>query len=201
MIAYPLETVITYKNVQYELDMAFDNVLRMFDLQKEELFSDIEKVEMSLDLLIKTPVKDLSLQDKADLLTLIFKGFISTGKSNKSDTKIFDFEQDAAYIYSSFMLDYGMDLVDQQGKLDWRKFIALFQGLSQRTKIREIMEIRSKPLPEPTKYNAKEIQALQEAKAYYAIKLSEAEAEASLQRGIDRLANYLERVAVKAGEK
>ena len=105
--------------------------------------------------------------------------------------KVFDFVQDARYIYSSFLMDYGVDLVEQRGKLDWRKFIALFQGLSDRTKIREVMTIRQRKIPAPTKYNADEIRALQEAKAYYALEISAEEAEEQFQRGLNNLADTL----------
>lgn len=199
MIAYPLEHHIEYNGKRYSIDLSFDNILRMFDLQKEELFSDVEKLSLSVEMLIGK--NNLSTQEKAEIFKLIFEEFISTGKKSKDNTKIIDFNQDAPYIYASFLTDYSIDLVEVQGSLDWRKFIALFQGLSERTKMREIMAIRSKPLPKPTKYNQEEIQALREAKAYYAIKLTEAEAEESFQKGLDRLAESLARRAKKAGEK
>lgn len=199
MIAYPLEHHIEYNGKRYEVDLAFDNILRMFDLQKEEFFTDAEKLDLSMEMLIGK--NNLATAEKVDLFKSIFEQFISTGKSSKSDTKVVDFNQDAPYIYASFLMDYGVDLVEMQGSLDWRKFTALFQGLSERTKMREIMAIRSKPLPKPTKYNQEEIQALQEAKAYYAIKLTEAEAEESFQRSLDKFADSLARRAKKAGEK
>lgn len=199
MIAYPLDRYIEYNGKRYEVDLAFDNILRMFDLQKEELFTDTEKLDLSLEMLIGK--NSLLVTEKAELFKLIFEQFISTGKGSKSDTKVVDFNQDAPHIYASFLMDYGIDLVEMQGSLDWRKFIALFQGLSGRTKMREIMTIRSKPLPKPTKYNQEEIQALQEAKAYYAIKLTEAEAEEAFQKSLDKFADSLARRAKKAGEK
>jgi hypothetical protein len=94
-------------------------------------------------------------------------------------------------------MDYGLDLIEQQGKLDWRKFIALFQGLSERTKIREIMAIRARKIPKYTKYNADEIRSLQEAKAFYALDISEEEAAKNLQRGLAKLAGTLRSRAVR----
>lgn len=96
--------------------------------------------------------------------------------------KLFDFEEDGEYIYASFMQDYGIDLVDMQGKLPWQRFIALFQGLSDNTKIKEVMRIRGMEIPEPTKTNRKEIQNLMELKTYYALGYKEDNGKEGLER-------------------
>jgi hypothetical protein len=89
------------------------------------------------------------------------------------------------------MMDYGIDLVDMQGKLHWQKFISLFQGLSERTKIREVMAIRSKPIPNPDKHNQEYIKNLMELKAFYALEISQAEREHNFQQGLKKLAQTL----------
>ena len=78
-------------------------------------------------------------------------------------------EKHAEYIYASFLQDYGMDLVREQGKLHWKQFVALFQGLTSRTKIKEIMRIRVMDVPESNGHNQKEIQNIMELKSYYAL--------------------------------
>lgn len=200
MIAYPCENTIFYCGKEIILNLAFDVVIRMYDLLREDLFSDSEKLEISLQMLIKNyrKIKKMSIKDKVNIQKIILKNFISVKSKNTGDNeKTFDFNQDANYIYASFMLDYGIDLIEQQGLLDWRKFIALFQGLSDKTKIKEVMSIRTRKIPKQTQYNAEEIQSLQKAKAYYALEISAEEAEERFQIGLDKLAKTLEKRAVK----
>lgn len=198
MIAYKLDNSVKFKGRVFKLNLAFDVVLRVFDLQKDTGFDSAEKFNLMLDMLIKNQkrLKHLTYEEQAELLQCIFSEFILTkSKKTTSNTKLVDFAQDSNYIYSSFYLDYGIDLQAMQGKLDWRKFIALFQGLSDRTKIKEVMGIRARPIPEMTKYNQKEIANLHELKAYYALDISAEEAEQSFQQSLDKFANKLANMA------
>ena len=183
------ESEIIFNNKKYRLNLAYDNILRVFKLQKDSLFSEVEKIALAAKMLTFNKSRKLSISDQSQLLVNIFNNFVA-GKSNKgtSTQKLFDFEQDAPYIYAAFMQSYHINLIKQQGKLDWREFIALFQGLPESTKIREIMEIRGRKMPKPDKYNAEEIKALHEAKAFFALEYTEKEAEESFQQGLDRLA-------------
>lgn len=54
---------------------------------------------------------------------------------------IYDFEEDADYIYSSFLECYGIDLTEV--RMHWWKFKALFNGLSEETMMKKIMHYRS----------------------------------------------------------
>lgn len=179
---------------KYKINLAFDVVLEVQNLFKEDL-TDIEKIETALNMLVinKGAFKKLTIQQKNDLLTEIFQEFIimKSKRQPKDSRKVFDFEEDGEYIYASFYMDYGIDLINQQGKLHWKKFIALFQGLSSKTKIKEIMNIRGREIPCPTKYNQKEIQNLRELKAYYALD----DMEKDYQDSLNALWGTLERMA------
>ena len=109
----------------------------------------------------------------------------------KSPVPILDFEEDGEYIYASFMQDYGVDLIDMQGKLSWRKFIVLFDGLSEDTKIKRVMKIRSMELPAFTGKNQKQIQDILELKSYYALPVR----GGGEQHGLDSLFSALEGMA------
>lgn len=173
---------------EYGLNLAFDNVLKVLELFRDDLLSSYEKYEFALAMLVndkKSP--------PVESVEVIFNEYISLNKNkgNSGKLKTFDFEQDSIYIYSSFMTDYGIDLFNQQGKLHWWKFISLFQGLSDKTKMREVMNIRQRPVPEPNKYNAEEIRRLYELKAYYALDISQEEREQNFRSGIEHLAGVL----------
>lgn len=59
----------------------------------------------------------------------------------KSDVIAFDFDIDADLIYSAFMQQYGIDLVDTD--MHWYKFLALMQGLSDDTKLGKVIGYRT----------------------------------------------------------
>ncbi|NFO30422.1 hypothetical protein FDB41_06670 [Clostridium botulinum] len=63
-------------------------------------------------------------------------------KSNSNNSKIFDYEKDANYIYSAFLSQYNIDLQEIK-YLHWWKFKALFDSLSDDNKIVEIMRYRA----------------------------------------------------------
>jgi len=168
--------------------MPFDTVLRVLDLQRDTLFLPHERLALSVKILAGKQATKLPVEKQQELISKIFDEYINDNSHPvKPGPRVLDFTQDAEAIYASFRQAYGIDLYEEQGRMDWRIFMALFQGLPENTKIREIMSIRGREIPEPTKYNAKEIAALMEAKAYYAIRISEDEAEQAFQSGVDRL--------------
>ena len=114
-------------------------------------------------------------------------------------SRALDFEQDAGYILASFRQAYGIDLYAERGRLDWRVFIALFNGLPDDTKIREVMKIRAQKIPERTKHNSEQVDALVKAKMAYALRFSEEEAEATFQRGVNKLVGTLMSMAARGG--
>lgn len=61
--------------------------------------------------------------------------------NNEKSQRIYDFEFDSDYIYAAFMQQYGIDLC--QTDMHWWKFKALFAGLTDGTKIADIMQVRA----------------------------------------------------------
>ena len=178
---------------KYRLNLAFDNVLRVFEVNRNELFAPNERQALMLDLLVGAPARRLNAEKQAALLRAIMDDFIARddGAKTGGGGRILDFTQDAPYIYASFAMAYGVDLYAEMGRMDWRVFVALFQGLPDDAKIKEIMRIRKRPVPAQTKNNKAEIDALLEAKAFYALRVTDREAESDFQAGVDRLADSL----------
>lgn len=58
-----------------------------------------------------------------------------------SDVIALDYEIDAEYIYSAFLGQYGIDLVDIE-ELHWHKFLALLKGLKEDEMLTKIMTYR-----------------------------------------------------------
>lgn len=62
-------------------------------------------------------------------------------KRKRSKGPYYSFEQDAPYIYTAFQEQYGIDLADIE-YMHWWKFSALFESLSDKTKMGQIMYYR-----------------------------------------------------------
>lgn len=188
---------LEYKGKVYKVNPAFDTVLRIQNLFDETGLSERDKIMHALSMLLtkgRIRVKTLSLRDKTELLNRIYDQFVKGPKKpHRNEPAVLDFEADGEYIYSSFLFDYGIDLKDEQGKLEWRKFIALFQGLSEHTKIREIMRIRRMDIPAYNGHNSKEIQNIRELKSFYSLPIKGGGGE----KGLDRLFSALEAMATR----
>lgn len=196
----PLRDEVVFERRKYLIYAPFDRVLEVQRLFREEELPDLVKVQQAIKMLTVNNRRALHIPPEMmqALLKEIFEQCINTQKRPDARTgkpPVLDFDYDAEYIYASFMLDYGIDLIDMQGKLHWKKFISLFHGLSEQTKIREVMRIRSMEIPSFTGKNGKAIQEIQELKSYYALPIRGGGGQESL----DALFSTLERMAVKNG--
>lgn len=191
-----IDDVVYLGRCKFKIVPAFDTVLKIQRLFKEENLDDECKIEQSLKMLVKNrfKLKLLTFKDKQNLLNIIFNDCINTKSRPPTRQKmtVLDFDYDAEYIYASFMLDYGIDLTETCGRLSWRKFIALFEGLSEKTKIREVMRIRSMEIPQYNGRNQSQIQEIQELKSYYALPVR----GGGGQQGLNALFSTLEQMVV-----
>lgn len=149
----------------YRLDFDFRNVLRMMEtLGRDDLVPEARDY-LAIKCLTKHPrnVKAVlsAVQD------LLFE------KTPASGERVTSFEQDAGLIRTAFRQVYGIDLFT--AKLHWLAFVELLQNLPEGNKYEEIVGIRARPMPAPTKYNQKEREWLMKAKQAYTLHLTEAE--------------------------
>lgn len=193
----PLSSSIVWDGRRIPLNLSYDTVLMVYEVWQDGAFTDADKVDICLGLLVtgwrgNRLIEACKWRERVDMLSSIFREHINTEqKTGAKKERTFDFTQDAEYIFASFFMDYGIDLIQEQGRLDWRKFIALFSGLSDKTKMREVIAVRSRPMPKPTQHNAAEITALKEAKEYYALKTPFTEKEENFCDGLSQLFKIL----------
>ena len=189
------DSTVLFRGREYRLDLSYDSVLNVQRMFREKKLDGTDMLVASLRILgiPEKDIRQLDWQGRSGLLEQICQEKITTRPRPRigKQQKLFDFEEDGEYIYASFLQDYGMDLIEQQGRLPWQRFIALFQGLSDKTKIKEVMRIRGMELPVPDRNNQKEIQNLMELKAYYALGYREDNGK----EGLDRLFSTLEGMA------
>lgn len=190
------EAAITYKGKKYRLDLAYDTVLSANYVATNPDIDIEDKLWLVTELLVKRKVRLLT-EDSYRLIEAIYKEKINfqTRPAQRPRPKVVDFMLDGDYIFASFYQDYGIDLLEQQGKLQWKKFIVLFQGLSEKTKIREIMRIRSMKVPPYNGKNQEERQQILDLKSFYALPVN----GGGGQEGLDRLWNALESMATREG--
>lgn len=172
-------------------DFDFRNVLDMTDtLARDDLMPEA-RVYLALRCVLRHPKR---LAETLEAVQRVL--FPATCKSANKD-KITDFEQDADLIRAAFRQVYGIDLY--RDKLHWLEFSSLLAGLPEGNRYTDVLGIRARPLPAPTKWNGEERRALMKAKAEYAVKLSDKEQTESLENGLRSVAMGLLALAEKGG--
>lgn len=192
-LSQPCPRSIEVGGICYTLNLSFDRVLSAFELLSSDELEGIDSFDVIFDWFVIAPkVKNLSV--RADVVNEIFDKLINFDK-NTSDTEAetISFEQDAPFIYAAFRQAYGIDLFQEQGKLQWWEFVALLGALPSDTRLSDIIDIRIRPVPAPNGRNQKQISALLKLKAQYAIK--NPVNKQSAQDGWERLWGILEKQA------
>lgn len=162
-LAYHPKDKIKIDGEFYDLNLAYDNVLRLFDLLEDEQVSGARKINVALEMLTGSKFESYTLDEKNELLEQLFAETIGNPKEKAEQSvdiagnpmpddqedvdKNFSIKQDAGFIFASFMSDYGIDLIEQQGKMSWAKFNALLSGLSDNSKFMRVVDIRTRELP------------------------------------------------------
>lgn len=160
---------VTVDGKKYKCDFDFRNVLRMLDLlQREDILPDAREYHcIKCVCSHRMPAKTVSKVYHA-ITDLLFD------KRPETDEKrLTSFEQDAPLIRAAFRQVYGIDLF--RDRLTWFEFTELLQNLPEGNRYEDVIGIRAKPLPAPTKYNAKEREWLMKAKQSVALHLTDAE--------------------------
>lgn len=115
----------------------------------------IEENELTEDIIMKTlelyyPKIPLDVDQAINYIFWFYTCGKSEDENNNSkptgnNKKIYDYEEDSAYIYSAFLSQYKIDLQDIE-YLHWWKFKALFESLNEDNEIVKIMQYRSMDL-------------------------------------------------------
>lgn len=193
-ILYIDDSKIKYNEKIYNVNIAFNRMLKAIDILEDKDLEGSEKIIYLYECFVDEKYK-CSLNDKAGIVNKIMEHankFFKDRKSSDSEV-LMDIKQDFEYIYSSFMMDYHIDLIDEIDKLSWIKFISLLNGFSSKTKMSEVIKIRCMTIPKPTKDNSKERENVIKLKAYYALKNS----KNNFQEQLNELFGVLKTLAKK----
>ena len=183
---------VTVRGRFYKLDLDFRNVLNMTETLARDDLLPAARDWLALKCIMKRP------KHVTETL-LAAKGILFPGTKKSADkAKITDFTQDADLIRAAFRQVYGIDLY--RDRLHWLEFSALLAGLPEGNRYNDVLGIRARPLPAPTKYNAEERRWLIQAKADLAIRMTDKERERTYENGLRGLAESLLAMAQKGGE-
>lgn len=169
---------------KYKVDMSFDNILNLTEMLNDKDLSDELQILLGIEMLFDEPL-DMPIDEQAEIFFEAYQSLIGNDadkdleydllgnpmprQNEEESEQLYDLQQDAEYIYASFMQDYGIDLIEQQGELHWYKFRALLAGLSDNTKFKKVIEIRQMPLP-TGKGSSKQRAEVEKLKRAYALK-------------------------------
>lgn len=173
-------SAIKFDGETYQINLAFDNVIKYLELVED----DGENKELEA---LKLFFGDQEIPLDPDFIESSFKLINETitksayqGNSSKdwsmniAPQHIYSYEQDADAIYSSFMMQYHIDLLKERGKMHWCVFRALFDGLGEDTPIQRIIELRQKNLADVPDEQRGRVMQLQQ---YYSLKLKKPKTE------------------------
>lgn len=173
-------SAIKFDGETYQINLAFDNVIKYLELVEDD--SENKELE-ALKLFFgnqEIPLDPDFIESSFKLINETITKSAYQGNSSKdwsmniAPQHIYSYEQDADAIYSSFMMQYHIDLLKERGKMHWCVFRALFDGLNEDTPIQRIIELRQKNLTDVPDEQRGKVMQLQQ---YYALKLKKPKTE------------------------
>ncbi|MGM2815374.1 Gp15 family bacteriophage protein [Bacillus cereus group sp. Bce007] len=171
-----------WNGIRFELNLSFDNVLLLFELFDDENVNERMKFDIALNMLVvdKVSINQLDGEQKAQFLIGILKDKLDIDLEDLAKHKekeqeeekeptipTVDFVVDAERIFSSFLFDYNVDLIEQQGKMQWNKFISLFRNLSSKSPMGQALHYRTCEIPKKDKHNDEERKRIKKMKEIY----------------------------------
>lgn len=165
----------------YKCDFDFRNVLKMLEIMRRD---DLEFAARDYHCAKCVFRGHLPLSRAAKVYSAICS--ILFEKTPENDGKrVMSFEQDAPLIRAAFRQTYQIDLFRE--KLTWFEFTELLHALPDGNRFTEVVGIRARPIPAPTKWNGKEREALLKAKQTVALHLDEKEREKKYEADVARI--------------
>ena len=177
----------------YRVNLDFRNVLDMLGVMaREDLIPDARDY-LALKCVMRRPPRNAD--QCANVLSAVCGVCFKAPTKPTHGPKMTDFEQDADLIRAAFLQVYHINLWRDQ--LHWLEFTALLDALPEGSRYADVLGIRARPMPAPTKYNAELRQWLAKAKAECAVRMTDREAENSYQSGLRMMAEGLLMMAKK----
>lgn len=184
--AYGIDDRIEIKGKVYYLNLAYDSVLRFLDLLQDGEVSEHFRRATAIKILFrKDQAPELTQSEQEQVIKEVVKThilmekpsmiFASMGNQNTKKKEYYSLLEDADIIFASFFYDYQIDLINERGRLHWKKFKALLNGLSDQTKLAQVISIRKWAPGEHT--SAEETKMMRELQKFYSLDVTQQDAE------------------------
>ncbi len=170
----------------YKMDFNFRNVLRMIEILDDTSLMPGAMAYNALHCLCKRPKNVFKVLEAV-------KGLLFTAPRKNGGQRVTDWVQDAGLIRAAFRQAYGIDLY--RDDLHWIEFTELLNAIPEGSRYSEIVGIRAKPMPEPTKWNQKEREWLIKAKADYALDMTKEEQAEQYRKDVANIVAFLSKMA------
>ena len=167
----------------WRLRTDFRQVLRALDMLGDARLMPSLRTEAALRQLIHGRLPGTQPERQALLDTVLALLCPASGKGGSK--QVMSMEQDADMIRAAFLQVYGIDLT--RARLHWCIFRELLGCIPTGTRLSDVIDIRTRPLPTPNKHNAESIRQLREAKAFYALQLDDAQTRARYEQTANNL--------------
>ena len=189
-----LPDAVTVNGKRFRCDFDFRNVLNMMEvLENKKIIYEARKY-VALKCVMRRVPRDANAALKAVAETLFKR---EEGPKN-GKKPVISFRQDADMIRAAFLQAYGIDL--WTARLHYLRFTELLSNLPENCRYSEVINIRAREIPAPTKYNAKERENLMRLKIQYAIHMTEEEQEDQYQKDVQDIFRGLMAYAEKGVE-
>lgn len=182
---------VTAGGKTYRVDLDFRNVLRMIDVLGREEMLPSARDYVALKCVMKRPPRN------AGPVLAALRDVLFSADSEPAEQKLTDFEQDADLIRAAFLQAFGINL--WRDRVHWLEFTGLLGALPEGSRYADILGIRARPMPKPTKYNAEERAWLAKAKLTHAVRMTEREAQNKYSTDLQRIATAMIGLAKKGG--
>ena len=172
---------VTVDGKFFPCDFDFRNVLKMTDIMtREDITPDAREYLCVKCVYSRFLAANTAPKVYRALCDVLFEKTAETGGK-----RLFSFEQDAPLIRAAFRQVYGINLF--RDRLSWFEFLELLHGLPEGNRFNDVIAIRARPMPAPTKYNAKERESLLKAKQAVALHLDEREQANKYQSDVGKV--------------
>lgn len=197
-----LENTLIIDGTEYSFDLSFDIVIKFYELLEDKNLKSFEKIIKAFDLFyfddeavaehFTFEQKQTAIEEISNYIQKNPYGNISSNLENSENgpEKFYSYSQDAGAIYSSFLADYGIDLLKEKGRMHFITFKTLLFGLSESTHFQRILSIRSRSI---AGLEGEALTSLLELQEYYAL-----DSEKTVNNLDDQLGSMFDMLAAQA---
>lgn len=158
--------------VKYRLNLTFKNTLKIIKITEDEFLDSYDKVYLFFNILVEDPHQysdKLDFEGAARVINAIMTKYYYNGSSKQIGPVVFDWEEDADKIYSSFKNFYNIDLLETD--MRWDAFNALLNNLPPESPLMTAIKYRGMSIPKDASKEYK--QHIKDMKKVYRLKANE----------------------------